>query len=131
MKKVQSGFTLIELLIVIAIIGILVAVALPAYQDNIKKSEVTAGYAEISAGKAGFVIASSTGASVSLATVGLNSPTNICTIGVTASGISCTYLNSAIDSGTSVLALEYSTSTGTFDCAATAIDTSYLPKGCE
>ena len=50
-NSMQKGFTLIELMIVIAIIGVLAAVAVPAYQDYISKSQVTAGLAEINPAK--------------------------------------------------------------------------------
>jgi len=51
MKRIQQGFTLIELMIVVAIIGILAAIALPAYQDYTVRAKITEGLTQAAAAK--------------------------------------------------------------------------------
>ena len=74
MKNIQKGFTLIELMIVVAIIAILAAIALPAYQDYIARSQVTTGLADIRGGVTAFEerINRGTPAAVTLDDIGLH-----------------------------------------------------------
>ncbi len=73
MHKVQQGFTLIELMIVVAIIGILAAIAIPQYQDYVARTQVTGALAEIRALETAAEEAVLQNRTVNLTQVGFNS----------------------------------------------------------
>lgn len=82
-NSVQKGFTLMELMIVIAIIGVLAAVAMPAYSDYMAKSQIAAGLAAIKPGQAAIEIKYAEGNEVDItdaASIGLQPNSGNCRI---------------------------------------------------
>ena len=140
MNKVQQGFTLIELMIVVAIIGILAAVAIPAYQDYTVRAQVTEGLGLASAGKTAvsefFATNAALPASNSAAGMAVDESisgnhVDKVTVGPTSGVITITFSANAIATQTILLTPTTAAGTVVWDCATGgSVPGKYRPSSC-
>lgn len=152
MKQVQKGFTLIELMIVVAIIGILAAVALPAYQDYTARSKIATVVATAASGKTAMFDYYTTEGVMPTAAAAIIAPetasfyktinevsyqdSTVMAYAVADPASSATYtvslgkINANVNAKTIVFTYADDGGKLAFGCASTTIADKYLPKEC-